>query len=506
MITKRLLDLIGALLGLALLWPLLAIAAIGIRLSSPGPVLHRARRAGRYGVPFEMLKLRTMHVAAEGPRVTATDDPRIFPFGAFLRRTKIDELPQLINILRGEMSIIGPRPEDPHFVETAYSIREWGTLIVRPGLSSPGSLYHDRCCSEILRVADPDAVYRESLLPRKLALDLEYVQRASLVEDLRVIGRTLSHLAHELAPARSRRTTAALLAISLIACTDAIDAPRPGWLYDPDEVILVGAADIAACGQEADDATAAILDQIVGTVFTAGDNAYPSGTLEQFQQCYGPTWGRHLERTRPAPGNHEYDTPAAAGYFEYFGDRAGEPGKGYYSYDLASWHVVVLNSEIPIGPGSAQLDWLEQDLDANAGACVIAYWHRPRFNSGAEHGDDPGLTGAWELLYAAGTEVVINGHEHIYERFDPQTPDGVADPALGIRQFTVGTGGREEYGIGAPRPNSVVRQTGIPGVLALRLLPGAYEWLFIAIDGATFADSGHGTCHGAPSATSEGAR
>jgi lipopolysaccharide/colanic/teichoic acid biosynthesis glycosyltransferase len=500
---KRLLDLTGALLGLALLWPVILLAAIGIRLSSPGPVIHRARRAGRYGVPFDMLKLRTMHVASAGPRITATDDPRVFPFGRLLRRAKIDELPQLLNILRGEMSIIGPRPEDPHFVETAYSVRAWGTLIVRPGLSSPGSLFHDRCCAELLRSPDPDTVYRDSLLPQKLQLDLEYVRRASLLEDLRIIARTISQVVHGFVPARGRRATAALLAMALVACSDAIDAPTPAWLHDATEVILVGAGDIGVCGDDSDDRTAELLDDIPGTVFTTGDNAYPSGSLTQFQQCYGPAWGRHLARTRPSPGNHEYDTPEAPGYFTYFGDRAGAPGKGYYSYDLASWHVVVLNSQIPIASGSPQLQWLASDLASTNAACVVAYWHRPRFSSGSHHGDDPALSAVWDLLYAAGTELVINGHEHMYERFAPQTPAAAADPAHGIRQFVVGTGGAGHYALGSARPNSEVRNSGTPGVLALRLLPEAYEWRFVPVAGSAFADSGRGTCHAAPASPAE---
>ena len=503
---KRLLDLLGAIVGLALLWPLMLLAAIGIRLSSPGPVLYRAQRAGRYGVPFEMLKLRTMHVAgtAIGPRVTATDDPRVFPFGAILRRTKIDELPQLINVLRGEMSIIGPRPEDPHFVETAYSIREWGTLLVRPGLSSPGSLYHDGCCDDILRSPDPDGAYREVLLPKKLQLDLEYVRRASLVDDLRVIGQTISYLSRALVPAKLRRTTAALLLIAAVACAEAIDAPPPAWIHDPNEVILAGAGDIGFCDDPTDEATAALLDLIPGTIFTTGDNAYPSGTLTQFQECYGPGWGRHFDRTRPTPGNHEYLTAGAAGYFAYFGDRAGEAGKGYYSYDLADWHIVALNSEVAIDAGSPQLDWLQADLEASGSPCTVAYWHRPRFSSGSHHGSNAALGGAWDLLYAAGVEIVINGHEHNYERFAPQKPDGSADPTTGIRQFVVGTGGGEDYGFGPPEANSEARQSGTPGILALRLLPGAYQWQFLAADGFTFADSGSGECHGIPASARGG--
>src|SRR5688572_17592932 len=180
---KRLVDSVCALAALAVLWPLLLLAAVGIRLQSAGPVLYRARRAGRFGLPFEMLKLRTMHVAgaSTGSRITAERDPRVFWFGALLRRTKFDELPQLWNILRGDMAIIGPRPEDPHFVATYRGAAAFETLAVRPGLSSPGSLYHDSHGTRILGAGDLEENYRTRLLPVKPALDVAYVRSATLL-------------------------------------------------------------------------------------------------------------------------------------------------------------------------------------------------------------------------------------------------------------------------------------------------------------------------------------
>src|SRR5438094_3819622 len=232
--------------------------------------------------------------------------------------------------------------------------------------------------------------------------------------------------------------------------------------------ILVGAGDIASCTSSGDEATAALLDAVSGTVFTAGDNAYDSGTYDQYSNCYDPSWGRHRARTRPSPGNHEYLTPGATGYFQYFGPSAGDPSKGYYSYDLDSWHVVVINSNADVRPGSAQEQWLRADLAAHPAPCTLAYWHYPRFSSGFQ-GSHPAMQPIWQALYDAGAEVVISGHDHDYERFAPQTPSGVADPARGIREFVVGTGGASYYIFNTPQPNSELRHTGTFGVWKLTL-------------------------------------
>lgn len=258
--------------------------------------------------------------------------------------------------------------------------------------------------------------------------------------------------------------------------------------------VLVGAGDIAVCGSRNDDATAALLDAIPGTVFVAGDNAYDDGTLSQYRDCYDPSWGRHRSRTRPTAGNHEYNTSGAAGYYSYFGAAAGERGKGYYSYDLGAWHIVVLNSSIARGATSAQVQWLRADLAAHPTACTLAYWHHPRFSS-SKHGNDTSVQAFWDVLYAAGAELVVVGHDHTYERFAPQTPQGVADAARGIRQFVVGTGGAGHYAIGKVRANSEVRSTGAFGVIRFELSEGEYAWDFVPVEGATFRDSGRGACH-----------
>ncbi len=266
-------------------------------------------------------------------------------------------------------------------------------------------------------------------------------------------------------------------------------------------VVVIAAGDIASCSRTGDEATAKLVGGIDGTVLTLGDEAYPVGTGEDFEECYEPTWGQFKERTKPVPGNHEYYTEGADGYFDYFGKAAGDPDEGYYSYELGSWHVVALNSnceEVRCGPGSSQRRWLEEDLAANDEArCILAYMHHPRFSSGEKHGSTGGgVEELWEALNKADTDVVLSGHEHNYERFSPQDPEGNADPQRGIRQFVVGTGGGGGEGaISEPIANSEVRTDGTDGVLEMRLQPGGYEWRFVAVEGAEFADSGSARCH-----------
>jgi acid phosphatase type 7 len=257
--------------------------------------------------------------------------------------------------------------------------------------------------------------------------------------------------------------------------------------------VLVGAADIAECGSRGAELTAQLLDRMEGTVFTAGDNAYPSGTAENFRDCYGPTWGRHRSRTRPAPGNHEYDSAGAGPYFQYFGSRAGPPGLGYYSYEIGAWYVLSLNSEIGFEAGSAQLQWLRAELSRRQVRCVAAFLHRPLFSSG-QHGDQPQMSEVWRVLYEFGVEVVVAGHDHHYERFAPQDATGRFDASRGIRQFIVGTGGAGLRSIGSPRPNSEV--TGVSwGVLALTLDDGSYRWEFVPAESGGVRDAGSGQCH-----------
>jgi hypothetical protein len=257
---------------------------------------------------------------------------------------------------------------------------------------------------------------------------------------------------------------------------------------------LVGAGDIALCGSGGAGAlsTARLLDQISGTVFTAGDNAYWSGTSKEYQNCYAPAWGRHRGRTRPSPGNHEYESGSASGYFDYYGESAGPAGLGYYTYTIGSWRVFSLNSEVPSGPGSAQGEWLRNELAGERPGCTLAYWHRPLFSSG-KIGDNLDMRDLWRTLYAANVDVVINGHDHLYERFAPQDPDGRPDNTRGIREFIVGTGGAPISGIVTLHANSQVRGTSW-GVAVFNLYDHGYEWRFVPSTDE-FEDSGSSACH-----------
>jgi acid phosphatase type 7 len=265
--------------------------------------------------------------------------------------------------------------------------------------------------------------------------------------------------------------------------------------------VLVGAGDIASCDDLAGaEATAKLIEKIPGTVFAAGDLAYPDGSDEQFAKCYGPTWGRFKDRTRPAPGNHEYHRSGASGYARYFGAAAGDPSKAYYSYELGSWHIIVLNSECAEVGGceaaSAQGKWLRQDLAQHAVPCTLAYFHKPLFSSGGKHGNDPEMKPLWDALYGAGADVILNGHDHSYERFAPQDPEGHADAKRGIREFVVGSGGKNSHRkMGEAKANSEVRNDDTFGVLKLILHPTGYDWEFVPVAGKTFTDSGSGSCH-----------
>lgn len=285
---------------------------------------------------------------------------------------------------------------------------------------------------------------------------------------------------------------------SVVAPHSKKPAPPPQPVADADPV-LVGAGDIADCSDlSGAEATARLLEAIPGTVFTVGDNAYPSGTAEQFAKCYDPTWGRQKARTRPSVGNHEFHSGGATPYFEYFGANAGNPARGYYSYDLGSWHIIVLNSECDEVGGcnfdSAQEKWLRQDLQQHPSACTLAYWHKPLFSSGEKHGNDLEMKAFWQDLYDARSAVVINGHDHDYERFAPQDPDGKPDEAHGIREFVVGTGGKSHRPFATPLSTSEVRNADTFGVLKLALHPNSYDWEFIPEAGKTFRDYGSERC------------
>jgi hypothetical protein len=264
----------------------------------------------------------------------------------------------------------------------------------------------------------------------------------------------------------------------------------------PGPQTFVGAGDIAMCNElSRAEATAKLLDTIGGTVFTLGDNAYPSGSAENFRDCYNPTWGRHRDRTRPAPGNHDYETPNAAGYYQYFGANAGPAGAGFYSYNLGAWHIISLNSDTRMQL-AAQTAWLREDLAANSSfKCTLAYWHHPVFSSGLS-GNNPHMRETFKILHDNNADVVLSAHDHSYERFAPQDADGRPDPVRGIREFVVGTGGATSYVFMRVSPNSEQQITGpgTNGVLRMTLNAESYGWEFITT-GTGIRDNGMSGCH-----------
>jgi hypothetical protein len=261
--------------------------------------------------------------------------------------------------------------------------------------------------------------------------------------------------------------------------------------------LLLAAGDIASCRSDGDEATAALLKGVPATIAGLGDLAYPRGSADDFAYCYDPSWGPFRSTTRPAVGNHEYATPGAAAYFDYFGAAAGARGAGYYSYELGSWHVVVLNSNcrfVSCNAGSLQETWLRNDLALHRTRCTLAYFHHPLFSSTLGTAT-LGVQPLWRALYDAGADLVLNGHAHNYQRFAPQTPAGAADPARGIREFVVGTGGASHHLVGPPIPNQETIDGVTFGVLRLTLLDSGYLWRFVPRSGGLFADAGAGACH-----------
>jgi Bacterial Ig-like domain/Calcineurin-like phosphoesterase len=311
---------------------------------------------------------------------------------------------------------------------------------------------------------------------------------------------------------------ALLLSVGVFGFAERVSA------QDSTDPVFVGAGDIASCARTGDEATAKLLHNIVDaassptTVFTTGDNAYEDGTFSEYKNCYGrqtgtdPNWGAFKAITMPIPGNHEYQTAGASGYFDYFSATPSAPvpnttanpgltpGKGYYSYDLGSWHMISLNSNCSFvagggcAAGSDQVAWLKADLAAHSNACTLAYWHHPRFSSGSTSGGNSNMKPFWEALYAAKADVVLNGHVHNYERFAPQTPTGVADPAKGIREFVVGTGGYSLNSFKTTVANSQAKNAIASGVLKLTLHPNGYDWEFVPEAGKTFSDIGSDSC------------
>ena len=301
---------------------------------------------------------------------------------------------------------------------------------------------------------------------------------------------------------RGGLVAACALLYALVACGDGSKGPTaptpPSTPTSPPPVspitaVLVGAGDIALCGGEGARQTAALLTGIDGTVTAVGDLAYMEGTAEQFLRCYDPTWGPFKSRTRPIPGNHEYMTAGAAAYYAYFGDRAGPPGLGYYSYQAGTWLVLAMNSNIPVGAGSAQLEWARSELRGATSPCVAVYVHHPRFSSGP-NGNSDNVRDLWALLYEYKVEFVVSGHDHLYERYAPQDGAGRLDLERGVRMFVSGTGGHDAYAVTRVQPNSEVRYSGW-GVLKFTLASDRYSWDFIAVPGQSFSDMGTTTCH-----------
>jgi hypothetical protein len=267
--------------------------------------------------------------------------------------------------------------------------------------------------------------------------------------------------------------------------------------------VLLAAGDIAECDHEGDEATAKILaDYPQATIQTLGDNAYQHGTAEEFEQCYDSTWGQFKDRTKPATGNHDEATKNAQGYWDYFGPQGGPYDKYYYSYDLGSWHIVVLNSDCWRVGGcetdDPQAEWLRDDLERHRALCTLAVWHRPPFSSGryGDPGDTARVRPLWSVVNEEGVDVLLTGHEHSYERFAPMDAGGKRDDAQGVRLFVVGTGGGNlRLFANDPLPTTEARQDDTWGVLKLDLKPSGYDWEFLPVAGSSFSDSGTGSCH-----------
>jgi hypothetical protein len=309
---------------------------------------------------------------------------------------------------------------------------------------------------------------------------------------------------------------AAIVVASAVIASRAADDPVPSAPDSASDAPITGtriaaAGDIACdpasssyeggAGTDDDCRQAATSDLLVGAGYAAvlalGDLQYENGAADAFLESYDPTWGRVKSVTAPVPGNHEYRTGGAAGYFSYFGARAGDPDKGYYSFDLAGWHLVALNSNCSkvggCGAGSPQERWLRRDLAASTPRCTLAFWHHPRFSSGW-HGGRDAYAAFWQALYDAGADVVLVGHDHDYERFAPQDGFGRRDLARGVREFVVGTGGKKLRGMSGLEPNSEAHDGSTFGVLELTLGRSAYAWRFRPADGS-FADGGSYRCH-----------
>jgi hypothetical protein len=282
----------------------------------------------------------------------------------------------------------------------------------------------------------------------------------------------------------------------------ATSTPTATATATPTPLIVAAVGDIAICGQEGDDQTAALIADWNAEIIIPGDANNENGTMYEYQNCYDPSWGIYRERVHVVAGNHDYYSDPLPNYYTYFGEAAGPPGLGYYSFDLAGWHFIGLNSNcgyVLCGPSSDQFAWLKADLAANQSTCTLAFWHNPRFSSGLA-GNADWLWPFWDEMVASGVDLVINGDDHDYERFAKINADGEPDPENGVREFVVGTGGASLRGLGQIKQGSEVRIFGQYGVLKLILSPESYQWQFINVDGEVL-DSESDTCRPAPEMT-----
>ena len=315
---------------------------------------------------------------------------------------------------------------------------------------------------------------------------------------------------------RARLLLLAGVAMAATACGDAaptpLPSPQPLVSAEPPRLLTIAAAGDIVCAPGSRDPcrhleTLAVVEALApDLVLPLGDNQYESGSQDEYAEAYNLSWGRLRANSRPVPGNHEYqDDFNARGYFDFFNGPgaltgiAGERGKGYYSYNFGDWHFVALNSNCAHLNGACRVNslqerWLREDLQANRRPCTLAYAHHPRFSSGI-NGSAANLAPLWQALYEYGVDVYLAGHDHHYERFAPQRPDGVADPEHGVRQFVVGTGGRSITPFRTILPNSEVQDTSSFGVLSMQLGPTGYQWKFLASGGMPLGDSGTATCH-----------
>ena len=284
-----------------------------------------------------------------------------------------------------------------------------------------------------------------------------------------------------------------------LACSSSPSGPSPGAGTPPpagnpltgQTVVALGVGDIGMCDQPGVAQTARLVASLEGLLLLAGDIAYLHGSAANFRDCFNPEWGRFRARWHAVPGNHEYETPGAGAYFDYFAEAAGPDRTGYYSFTAGDWLILMLNSNIPAGRNSAQWEFVRAELNAQRTPCTMAVWHHPLFSSGP-NGSNAFMRDMWALLETAKVELILNGHDHLYERFARQMSDGREDPALGIRQLTAGTGGAELYQFVRAVQNSERRVMEF-GVVRLTLRPAQVDWEFLNVSG-NVVDRGLDTC------------